>query len=1218
MLQLKSQRFEILGPLGSGAMGLVYEAVDRDTNTRVAVKTLLSLEGDGLARFKAEFREFQHLSHPNLVSLGELFEDDGTWFFTMELVRGTSLIEWVRGDGSTRDDRQTLAAPPPPVAPAGPDAEQPQVPWGRFDEVKTRSAMLQLAQGLVALHDAGKVHRDLKPENVLVTAEGRVVLVDFGLGIDTETQASHEEREIVGTVAYMAPEQAAARRLTFASDWYAFGTILFECLTGCIPFDGPPIKVLTAKQTHTAPAVRALSPEVPADLAGLADALLRHDPHARPRGPDVVAALSGSSPSSVSSTASLGQVFVGREDETRRLLESARRASRGEGPCFVLLESESGLGKSSLLRHFDRLLIGECPELWRLSGVCYERESSPYKGVDGAIDELARFLGELPLHELEAVLPEDAPLLAEFFPVLSRVIPLSVAPRELSRNRDPVLLRGQLFAAVRALFHKVAETRPLLLQLDDLQWANADTWALLRDLLASPVPRAMVCVFSVRSEDPQAAVWRERIEEVAGRELERVTLTRLSEPEAVTLAKTLLDRLGGSTSADPSTIAHEAGGDPLFIDALVRTHGLGLEKPTLDEALWRRSEQLPEEARRVLAFVALSKSSLEQEAVARAAGLTRPELNRQVAALRVLHLVRSTGVRMQDTVSPYHDRVRVAVRSHLAPDAAKQLQRQLALAVEASGRPDLEALAWHWSEAGEPTRAAVYAERAGEQAAQRLAFARAAQLFSEALGTGVFSPADARRLQARRGEALSNAGHGAEAAAAFLEAARGAEAIEALGYQQRAADQLLRAGYIDRGLESLQTVLEQVGERLTRGPADALASLLFNRARLALRGTGFKERTTAQLAPDVLMRIDATWSASNSLTTVDVIRGAELQTRNLLLTLEAGEPRRVARALSAEASIRAGSLGARASALALNERAEAMIRAFDDPRAVAFNRLTRGIIDFLATRFGTAIDHLASSLSWFESAPAGAWWELGTARLFHLGALWYLGRLAELARLVPAYLDESSRRDDLYAMVNLRLSTFNAVWLMLDEPERALREVDWAIARWSPRGYLAQHYYALVARVNADLYRGHGASAFERIERDWAALKRSQLLRMFSLDFESTVLRARAAIQAATPESLALARRLSSKLARMGTGAARASGLALDSALAKKAGRAAEAQALLAQAALAFDAEGLASSAQAARLMAGGSDAEAARAGLLAQGVRQPHRFARVLIAGYG
>jgi eukaryotic-like serine/threonine-protein kinase len=1226
-MNLSEHRFDIVRPLGSGSMGLVFEAVDKETKTRVALKTLRSLSAEALARFKAEFRDFQHLSHPNLVSLGELLYDDGTWFFSMELVEGCSLIEWVRGGNRERNETVKLERLPRPVlrdsqtitrdgGVSTTEAVSTQVSWGTFDEERTRSSLLQLARGLCALHDAGKVHRDLKPENVMVTPTSRVVVVDFGLGIDSEN-AGNDEHEIVGTVGYMSPEQAAARRLTPASDWYAFGTILFEALTGCLPFVGSPFAVLAAKQTQDAPLVRSLAPDAPKDLADLADALLKHDPTVRPKAQHVLAVLSGSVLGQ-SPTASLGQVFVGRERELERLVQAAQRIRDGKGPRVVLVVGESGLGKTSLLRQFDRRLRREITGSWHLKGVCYERESTPYKGIDGALDELAANLSDVQTGVVRDLLPDDVMLLAEFFPVLGRVLPLDHTARELSTQREPVLLRARLFSAVRALLSRSSRDRLVLFQIEDLQWANADSWALLSALLTSPAAASLGFIFSLRSEDPRAVDCQQRLEALAPGGLEVVRLERFTTAEGDALARTLLERLGTDTSS-ASVIAREADGHPLFIDALVRAGEVPLGgKLTLDEALWQRRRQLPESAQTVLSLVALSNSALVQQAVARAANLPPAEFNRQVAALRVLHFVRSSGVRQLDTVVPFHDRVRVAVRARLDPNEVKQLHRRLALALEGTASTDLEALVWHWSEANEPARAAAAAERAGEQAATRLAFDRAAELFGDAIALSGPSAVDRLRLWSLRGEALTNAGRGGEAAAAFLEAAGLADRATALGFQRRAADQLLRSGHIDDGLARLRDVLRAVGEGLADGPVQALASLVWGRARLALRGLTFKERTKDQIPPDSLMRVDATWSAANGLSSVDLIRGAEMQARNLRLSLEAGELSRVARALSMESGIYSfAGPSARSKAMALNDRARALCDRLGDPLAIAFVTLIRGVIEFQNLDWAAAEPLVSAGLAQLEQHRAGAWWELTTARMFRLMTLYYLGRLREITLALPNWVDESQRRDDLYALTNMRLSHCSVTSLMADDPRRGVAEVDAVMRRWSPRGYLAQHYYALLARVSAELYRGDGSAAHQRVEDEWGQLERSQLLRSFVLSVEAPQLRARAAIAEGSARSLTQATAIAKRLEGIGTRASTAFAIAIRAGVASRAGRKTEAHETLGRAARAFEAANMGLHSQTALLLIGGDAGQKARHDFEAQGIVNPDAFSGYVLPGF-
>src|SRR4051812_32895908 len=139
-------RFELRRRIGSGGMGEVFEAFDRDAGEVVALKTLVRADGDMLARFKREFRALQSTSHPNLVNLRELVRDGQHWFLTMELVQGGHFLEYVRGNAD-----------------------------------KLRLALRQLVEALLVLHDSGLIHRDIKPSNVMVNRDGRVVLLDFGL-----------------------------------------------------------------------------------------------------------------------------------------------------------------------------------------------------------------------------------------------------------------------------------------------------------------------------------------------------------------------------------------------------------------------------------------------------------------------------------------------------------------------------------------------------------------------------------------------------------------------------------------------------------------------------------------------------------------------------------------------------------------------------------------------------------------------------------------------------------------------------------------------------------------------------------------------------------------------------------------------------------------------------------------------------------------------------
>ena len=444
--------------------------------------------------------------------------------------------------------------------------------------------------------------------------------------------------------------------------------------------------------------------------------------------------------------------------------------------------------------------------------------------------------------------------------------------------------------------------------IDDLQWGDPDSLAVLTEILHPPEPPVLLLVACYRSEEAAADPFLRAAfatPRAAGLDRRELAVGPLAPGEARTLAQHLLGAAGPDPAGRAEAVARESGGNPFFVAELARSAlaegpdagpgGPGGAPATLDGVLWSRVVRLPDDARRLLEVVAVSGGPLRPAVAWQCLGRDGDERS-VLALLRAARLVRGAGRPADDErVETYHDRIRETVVAHLTPGDLKDRHRRLALALEASGEADHETLGAHFRGAGDDDRAGEHFARAAAASAEALAFDRASALYQLALDLLPPGRGERRGLRAELAEALANAGRGAEAAREYLAACEGATVAEALELRRRAAMQFLISGHIDLGLDALRDVLAAIGMTLPRTPCRALASLLWRRAMLRLRGLGFRPRDTSEVAAATLTKIDVCWSAGVGLSNVDWIRGADFQARGLLLALRAGEPYRVAR-----------------------------------------------------------------------------------------------------------------------------------------------------------------------------------------------------------------------------------------------------------------------------------------------------------------------------------
>jgi tRNA A-37 threonylcarbamoyl transferase component Bud32 len=782
-----TSRYRPIRLLGAGGMGAVYEVEDRTTGGRVALKVMLADDAGRLLRFKNEFRVMAELHHPNLVRLFDLGQHEGQWFFTMELVHGDDLLAVLLDeDAGPTATTATIAAVPEAVRSAvetdthtDTEARRPAC-----DPDALVPVVAQILDALAYLHGRGIVHRDLKPSNILVDVDGVVRVLDFGLASRLDREAAiSQDGAVVGTLAYLSPEQYRGEPASPASDLYALGCMLFQLLTGELPFRGPPMQALAQRNERPPPRVDERVGGVPPALVSIVHRLMARDPEARPTIAEVRAAL-GLAGEAQPAREDTAEIFVGRQRELSILAGCLERATGGE-PQLALVSGPSGIGKSAL----GGMVARRAAQLGFLClrGRCYERERVPFVAFDRVMDELTLALRRWPRARLAPLRPSIAAL-SRIFPGLAMLDGDTVLADH--DGADPRELRRLAIDGFRDLLARVQAETPLCFVLDDLQWADEESIALLADLLAGGAGRILIAGL-FRDDGVGAGHPLDRLLRDAGdaAHTTRISLSALGSSDAALLVQAVS---GGHLEPETSrALVSQAAGNPFLVRRLAehlatlgpeeRSQGLGAIG-SADELLRKMIAGLSPRAEEVLAVVAAAGSDVAAPLLRAASDLPAAELDLAVAELMAARFLKAVPAADGEAealprLDLYHDRIREVAYAALPEDRRRALHLRLALALEAlpAGRGrDAEVLVHHFGAAGDRARARSYAVAAADQAAGKLAFARAARLLRVVLDEpdpGEPALATAARWE-RAGDLYEYGGHHLDAARAYQEALR--------------------------------------------------------------------------------------------------------------------------------------------------------------------------------------------------------------------------------------------------------------------------------------------------------------------------------------------------------------------------------------------------------------------------------------------------------------
>jgi tetratricopeptide (TPR) repeat protein len=705
--------YQITGLLGRGGMAVVYAVRHRESGRTCALKLLLAHvdSQEVRERFQREFRALSNLDHPNVIRVFEAGMLGDRPYYLMELLAGHDLKrEMELWQDLSLSER-----------------------FRRAEDV-----LLQVSAALSHIHARGLVHRDISPSNVFVLHTGDVKLMDFGVVKEPGTDLT-SVGELVGTVAYIAPEQFTGERVDERADLYSLGAVLYVMLTGRRPFHArtlagylekhmhraprPPKEVVPSVPDHLNDACLRLLAKAPADRFASANHLL----HSIKQGAPISADIRGGR---------WPLRTVGRAGELALLREAISALQGGQGGV-LLLEGPAGSGKTRLIDDVSAHARGRGLPVF--TGVCRKEGGRAFSGFAQLYDSLRA---------------EGSTKPAE---ILGRVF----SAEEEGSSAAPV----ERYAAFAAFLELVRSQGPAVVVLENMQRADASSLALTEYLVRNMLGLARDPVLFVLSRWPVAdgpdVLGSLLSGESTGVPAQLIPLGPLS---VAAVEDLLLSIVPGDRSAAAlaQRVHREGEGNPQFIVEMIRgfvdervievdEHGFarlrrdigettrsGLPLPlSLRHALRERLEPLSEDARRVGIVVAIARQEIGLDLICHVTGMDEDELLEVVEELVEAGVVRLRRAGNEERLDISQSGLRDVLLDSVDTAERKRLHRAIGKVLERHWRgrlgPVLEVVAWHFEQGDLPAKAYPYLVRAGEHLMSRSLMAEALTAFDRAL-----------------------------------------------------------------------------------------------------------------------------------------------------------------------------------------------------------------------------------------------------------------------------------------------------------------------------------------------------------------------------------------------------------------------------------------------------------------------------------------------------
>ncbi|GAA0583947.1 hypothetical protein GCM10010172_81130 [Paractinoplanes ferrugineus] len=817
---------EVISELGRGAETVVYRVRRHGGDYTLKVLTA----PDAVKAYPAVRREaalLGHVGHPLLPRIFEVGLSTAGPYLILEYIDGFPLSELLRR--------------------------------GPLDETSAVRLAMDVAGPLAAAHRAGLVHRDVKPDNVIVEPAGTGRLIDFGLAA---RGGVHDER-VAGTLLYCAPEQTGMlkRPVDGRSDLYALGVLLYECLTGRLPYRAKDAgELIRLHATAPIPDVRELSPRLSPTIAGIVATLMAKDPDDRYQsGESLLGDLDrlADDPAATLIVATdqrgvqpMGtQRLIGRDEEVITLAHRWLRARDGNGGA-VIVEGPAGAGKTRLVRELTDAVDSDGD--LTLYGKCVPDDPVPLAPLRGAVERFLRTVGKLPPAERERAAERlrraagrGGPLLRTLSPLLADLVP---APDIGELNRHE-----QFVTAVASFLIGLAdEFQGTVLHIDDIQWLDDSTRRVLQRVTSRLTGTPLLVIATSRDDGDNVAALDRFGSDMDATLDTRVQLRPLDRQATMELVAELLGaaQLPGEHIEE---LAVRAGGNPFTVGEYVRAvFDAGLLTPSwggwqLDQAgldrlevtgdaidlVLKRIDGLGADSRRLLVAAAAGGRSFPTDLVAAVCDIDPRWARSMLAEAESRRLVTATG---SNGYRFLHDRIREALLVGLDADVMRQLHQRIAEVLEAAAPDDpryVYAIARHYA-LGEkdrhPKRVYLSGYAAGRLALSEHAPAQAREFLevaaAAAAGAGVTPQAS---FQLALGVACARSGRFVEALRHLDDALRG-ESDKLRRAEIRAQIAMVHnsSWNPDRAFDAVRRGLAELGAPLPRGKAGLILTTLWS------------------------------------------------------------------------------------------------------------------------------------------------------------------------------------------------------------------------------------------------------------------------------------------------------------------------------------------------------------------------------------------------------